>query len=101
HRRFQILDCEDDGDNPWQLKYSTLFNSATASSLFLKREDLEREGWILQGDMVFRRPRNTKHSLASYELFLEEVASYFEDAVPLYEGQLANRYDHRARTYAG
>lgn len=67
--------------NPWDLKYATLFNSTTDSHHFLKREDLEADGWRLGQDMIFRRDE--------------------EEALPLYEGQLVNRYDHRARTYEG
>ncbi|MBY0308597.1 MAG: hypothetical protein K2Q09_07635, partial [Phycisphaerales bacterium] len=67
--------------NPWGLRYATLFHSSGAAEHFLKREDLEADGWILGEDMIFRRDG--------------------DEALPLYEGQLANRYDHRARTYAG
>lgn len=68
-------------ENPWDLRYATLFNSTTDSGHFLKRERLEAEGWVLGRDMVFRHDK--------------------DEALPLYEGQLVNRYDHRARTYAG
>ena len=66
--------------NLWDLRYATLFNSSTDSGRFLKREDLEADGWRLGEDMIFRRRS--------------------DEALPLYEGQLINRYDHRARTYA-
>ena len=80
HRRLPTLDFEK-GENVWGLSYHTLFNSTTASALFLKKEHLEEEGWTLGRDKVFRREN--------------------EIALPLYEGQLVNRYDHRARTYEG
>ena len=67
--------------NPWDLRYGTLFHSSGDSGSFLKREDLEADGWQLGEDMIFRRRS--------------------DEALPLYEGQLINRYDHRARTYAG
>lgn len=67
--------------NPWDLVYVTMFNSTTDSGHFLKREELEAEGWELGDDLIFRRAD--------------------EEALPLYEGQLVNRYDHRARTYEG
>ena len=67
--------------NPWDLKYARLFDSSGDSGSFLKREDLEAERWVLGGDMIFRNGS--------------------DEALPLYEGQLINRYDHRARTYAG
>jgi hypothetical protein len=81
HRNHPTLDFERDGDNPWQLSYHRLFDSSGASEHFLRREDLEAEGWMLGRDKVFRRRD--------------------ELALPLYEGQLINRYDHRARTYEG
>ena len=81
HRRLSVLDFEDEGENAWGLSYYGLFHSSGASDRFLKRERLEPEGWILRADKVFERGG--------------------EIAVPLYEGQLANRYDHRARTYEG
>ena len=68
-------------ENPWDLKYSTLFNSSSDSRHFMRPEHLEEEGWKLGNDMIYRRDD--------------------EEALPLYEGQLVNRYDHRARTYAG
>ncbi|HWO71026.1 MAG TPA: DNA methyltransferase [Actinomycetota bacterium] len=81
HRAFPTLDLEEGGSNPWGLSYHTLFHSSGDSHLFLKRDCLEAEGWVLGPDKVFRRG--------------DEVA------LPVYEGQLANRYDHRARTYEG
>ena len=80
HGRLSTLDF-DGGANPWDLRYSTLFNPTTASKQFLKREELEPDEWKLGRDKIFRR---------------RDVV-----ALPLYEGQLANRYDHRARTYEG
>ena len=68
-------------ENPWDLKYATFFNSTTASGGFERREDLEATGWRLGADMIFRRGSQT--------------------ALPLYEGQLMNRYNHRAKTYEG
>ena len=67
--------------NPWDLVYTTLFHSSGASEHFEKREDLEADGWRLGSDMIFRRGSQT--------------------ALPLYEGQLMNRYNHRAKTYEG
>ena len=81
HRRFSTLDFEDGGENPWDLEYCTLYNAATDSGLFCRREALERDGWTLGRDKIFRRGGRV--------------------ALPLYEGQLVNRYDHRAKTYEG
>lgn len=67
--------------NPWGLIFARLFDSSDPDGVFHKREELEADEWILGLDMVFRRGE--------------------DEALPLYEGQLVNRYDHRARTYAG
>jgi hypothetical protein len=80
HRRVPMLDFGA-GENPWDVEYCTLFHSKGDSGKFLRREDLERDGWSLGRDEIMRRGQ--------------------EVAVPLYEGQLLNRYDHRAKTYAG
>jgi hypothetical protein len=84
HSRLGTLALERKGDNSWGVEYvSTLFHSSGANKkgLFHRREDLEADGWTLGQDKVYRRGT--------------------EVALPLYEGQMANRYDHRARTYEG
>jgi hypothetical protein len=93
-----LLDFDTGGANPWVLKYATFFNSTTDSIFFKKKEALEADGWTLSLDRVFRRPRPRA---ARDSLFQDEGDSAFEEAVPVYEGQLANRYDHRAKTYEG
>jgi hypothetical protein len=111
HRRLPILDFEEGGENPWRLSYHTLFNSTTASGRFRKREKLEAEEWLLGADKVFRRPRVSQNALRRQEAFEFAPSPQFElatesgDAIdvalPLYEGQMVRRYDHRARTYEG
>lgn len=98
--RLTLLDFDSGGANLWGLKFATLFNATTDSGLFRKRDELEREGWELQGDKVFRRNRQHNEQPQDGQLPLEAPAEAVE-ALPLYEGQLSNRYDHRARTYAG
>ena len=95
-----LLDFEEGGSNPWGLKFLTLFNATTASVLFLRRENLESDGWALGKDMVFRR-KLSESQQAQDGLLKFDVKKSFEEAFPLYEGQLSNRYDHRARTYTG
>ncbi|GIW72670.1 MAG: hypothetical protein KatS3mg102_2212 [Planctomycetota bacterium] len=102
HRRWPILDFENGGENPWGLGYCTLFNSTTASRHFFKREDLEARGWVLGPDKVFRLPAGRAAAAAAEgqgDLFADPTSD--TEALPLYEGQLMNRYDHRARTYEG
>jgi hypothetical protein len=81
HRRLPDLELEPGGENPWEIEYCTLFHSTGASEQFLRGEDLVAQGWNLGVDMVFQ--------------------SEDETALPLYEGQFVNRYDHRAKTYRG
>jgi Eco57I restriction-modification methylase len=83
HRRLRTLDFDEGGENPWGIAWVTLFHSSGANrkGLFHKREDLEADGWTLGRDKVFRRDGDV--------------------ALPLYEGQLVNRWDHRAKTYEG
>lgn len=83
--RFSTLDfSEPDGSNPWGIGYSTLFHSSQSKKkgLLHRGEDLVRGGYVLGPDKVFR------HEDGRVEL-------------PVYEGQMTNRWDHRARTYAG
>lgn len=81
------------------MKYATLFHSSGDQELFLRREDLERDGWRLGRDMIFRRKRRPQADAGHMLLF--DKPTDIEEALPLYEGQLANRYDHRAKTYTG
>ena len=85
HGRFGTLDfAEQDGGNPWGLRYATLFHSSGAKEkgLLLRGHALEADGFTLGRDKRYRR-------------FDGRVA------VPVYEGQMANRWDHRARTFEG
>lgn len=77
HKRVPILDL--DGDNPWGVQYYRLFDSSGDSNLFLRKEDLEADGWVLGRDKIFRRGD--------------------EEALPVLEGQLVNQWDHRAKSY--
>ena len=55
HSRLDPLDFEAEGENPWGIAYCTLFHSKGDSDKFLKREELEADGWALGADRVFRR----------------------------------------------
>jgi len=70
------------GENPWGLGYAQLFNSSTAQPLFSRREVLESEGWEIQPDRSFHHPDGRR-------------------LLPVFEGQMINRWDHRAKTFEG
>ena len=85
HNRFGTLDfIESDGSNPWELSYATLFNATYArrDGLLLRPVTLLSDGFVMQPDKTFVHPDGRV-------------------AVPVYEGQMANRWDHRARTFEG
>ncbi|MEU7296604.1 DNA methyltransferase [Streptomyces exfoliatus] len=71
------------GTNPWDLQFRQgLFNSASDSKLFRRRQELEAEGWKLKGN-VFTHPSDGRRYL------------------PLYEAKMLHHFDHRLGTYEG
>ncbi|SDG02393.1 N-6 DNA Methylase [Sinosporangium album] len=81
HRRVPILwnEAEADG-NPWGIHFKNLFNTTDDSDLFQTRDDLESDGWELDGNS-FSRNR--------------------ERMLPLYDGKMAHHFDHRWNSYCG
>jgi hypothetical protein len=67
-------------ENPWKLRLGTMFHMTNDSHRFSGRENLEADGWRLDGN-VFHK--------GSMEWF------------PLYEGKLTGVFDHRAGTFDG
>ncbi|MBF6446212.1 N-6 DNA methylase [Nocardia elegans] len=80
YRRVPILIREGDPNgNPWGIKFMQgLFNMTSDSGLFHTREELEKDGWTLNGN-VFERGD--------------------ERMLPLYEAKMIHHYDHRWATY--
>ena len=62
-------------ENPWGIQFNRMFDMSNDSHLFRTREQLEAEGWELDGN-VFRR----------------DGAEY----LPLYEAKMTQMYNHRA-----
>jgi hypothetical protein len=77
YRRVPVLVDENKPDgNPWGVEFKQgLFNMTSASDLFRTREQLERDGWTLRGN-VFERGK--------------------ERHLPLYEAKMVDFFDHRA-----
>ena len=67
-------------ENPWSIQYSRMFDMSNDSQLFRTREQLEAEGWELDGN-VFRRD-GAEH-------------------LPLYEGRLGHQFNHRFASQPG
>ncbi|BBX24037.1 hypothetical protein MTER_34480 [Mycolicibacter terrae] len=79
YRRVPILVREGDPDgNPWGISFMRMFDMSNDSHLFHSREELEVDGWVLNGN-VFERGENRM--------------------LPLYEAKMIHHYDHRWATY--
>ncbi|MCB1810599.1 MAG: N-6 DNA methylase [Candidatus Competibacteraceae bacterium] len=85
YRRVPVLIRKNQGgapeENPWDIKFKQgLFNMTSDSHLFRTREQLEEEGWQLDGN-----------------LFRKDEKVYLS----LYEAKMIHHFDHRWATYIG
>jgi len=77
YRRVPVLIREGPPEeNPWGVSLSRMFDMTNDSSLFREREQLEAEGWQLDGN-VFRKEGERPW-------------------LPVYEGKMISMFDHRA-----
>ncbi len=67
-------------DNPWGIKFQSMFHMANDSYLFKTREQLDNDGWNLKNN-----------------IFAKDSKYY----LPLYEAKMFNQYDHRFATFDG
>ena len=67
-------------ENPWGIQFKRMFDMSNDSHLFRTREQLEAEGWRLEGNV-----------------FLKGEERY----LPLYEAKMIHHFDHRWATYEG
>ena len=76
YRRVPVLLREGDPDgNPWGISFMCMFHMSNDSGLFHTREQLERDGWYLDGNVfIYGKKR----------------------MLPLYQGMMTSLYDHRA-----
>lgn len=70
----------DPAGNPWGLSFMAMFHMANDSGLFRTAEQLEVDGWALDGNQYVRGDVRM---------------------LPLYEAKMAHFYDHRLGTYEG
>lgn len=80
YRRVPVLINETTGENPWGVRFATMFHMSNDSHLFRTRQQLESEGFKLWGN---RMKRND-------EVWL-----------PLYEAKMIWHYDHRFGSFEG
>lgn len=67
-------------DNPWGVKFTRMFDMSNDSDLFRTRDQLEADGWRLDGN-----------------IFEKDGEKY----LPLYEAKMIHHFDHRWATYDG
>ena len=81
YRRVPVLQDETrrDGD-PWRIAFKYMFRSANDADILLTRQEVERDGWLLHGN-VFINGENRM--------------------LPLYEAKMAHYFDHRFNTFYG
>lgn len=80
YKRVPILWRDEPEENPWGLSFRQgLFNMATDSGLFRTRDQLERGGWKLAGNVFARDGKRM---------------------LPLYEAKLVHHFDHRLACYS-
>lgn len=66
--------------NPWNIRLNTMFHMSNDSHLFRTREQLIKEGWIVNGNR-----------------FCRDRAEY----LPLYEGRFGHQFNHRFASQPG
>ena len=71
-----VRERPDGEDNPWGLRYATMFHMTNDSGLFRTAEELDRDGFWPSAANVWRKRD--------------------EAYLPLYEGKMVQMYDHRA-----
>ncbi len=69
-----------EGQNPWSIEISRMFNTSDDSHLFKTKMELEQDGWDLVGGQ-----------------FQKDSEFY----TPLYEAKLINQFNHRYSTFEG
>lgn len=89
YRRVPVLINENDpvNGNPWGITFMQgLFNMTSDSHLFHTREELEADGWTLNGN-VFEREISGEGGVT------------LEQMLPLYEAKMIHHYDTKWATY--
>ncbi|MFG3031709.1 Eco57I restriction-modification methylase domain-containing protein [Streptomyces sp. NPDC048253] len=78
-RHVPVLVKEGHSDgNPWSLAFKNLFNTTDDSDLFRTRQDLEADGWEMEGNVFVRNG---------------------EQMLPQYDGKMVHHFDHRWNRY--
>ena len=88
YRRLPILlDESSSTGNPWDISFQAMFHMSNDSKLFCRRESLESEGYILEGNHFVSSQCASEPDNSSIEQ---------RQFLPLYEGKMVTFFDHRA-----
>ncbi len=79
YRRVPVLWQERPESSPWRISFFRMFDMANDSGLFQTRDELQRDGWSLHGNIFSVDGRR---------------------ALPLYEPKLVHHFDHRLACYS-
>ncbi|MGC9029813.1 MAG: Eco57I restriction-modification methylase domain-containing protein, partial [Desulfomonilaceae bacterium] len=80
YQRVPVLVNEKTGENPWGIRFSTMFHMSNDSGLFRTAAQLEADGFVREGPN-----------------FVSDRGVY----VPLYEAKMIWQFDHRYGTFEG
>jgi hypothetical protein len=80
YERVPVLINEITGENPWNLRFTSMFHMANDSGLFRTREQLESKGFELLGNRFFKGD----------QVYL-----------PLYESKMMHQFDHHFGSFDG
>jgi hypothetical protein len=83
YERVPVLVNETEGKNPWGVKFLRMFDMSTDSKLFKTKAELEKAGYVLEGNRFVRPGRKE-------DVFL-----------PLYEAKMIHQFDHRFGSFEG
>lgn len=81
--------------NPWGVSFTAMFHMANDSGLFRTREQLESEGWTLEGNVFYKGQLDAAPGRDRL------VGAGVERYLPLYEAKMIHHFDHRWATYEG
>jgi len=116
YRRVPVLIKEGPPEeNPWGISFLRMFDMSNDSHLFRTREELECDGWRLEGNVFVRGageadaatgPREAADGVAGPETVSgaasdPEAVKSGERYLPLYEAKMIHHFDHRWATYNG
>ncbi|MBT9258204.1 MAG: N-6 DNA methylase [Clostridiales bacterium] len=89
YRRVPVLMNEHTGENPWGVRFMTMFHMSNDSHLFRTTQELENQGYVLMRGRELGQPDGLCY-VRGDEIWL-----------PLYEAKMIWQFDHRFGTYAG